>query len=54
MNSYESQVLQNLFFDEYARQILILAVYTYRKYVVLALTSMKFFQFLVFHEVLIY
>ena len=29
-------------------------IYTYRKYVVLALTSVKFLQFLVFHEVLIY
>ena len=29
-------------------------IYKYQKYVVLALTSMKFFQFLVFHEVLIY
>ena len=29
-------------------------IYTYRKYVVLVLISMKFLQFLVFHEVLIY
>ena len=29
-------------------------IYTYRKYVVLALTMMKFLQFFVFHEVLIY
>ena len=29
-------------------------IYKYRKYVVLALTSMKFLQVLVFHEVLIY
>ena len=29
-------------------------IYKYRKYVVLALTSMKFLHYLVFHEVLIY